>query len=342
MAELTARQRVAAGEYTDFVAAHPTADRVVRAYIEDVLLDAGRTFDGVTSRLKTLPSFLAKIEKVRSNGEYFFPAGFADAYDVIGVRITTFHSTEIPEVRRILEQAFTVERVVDKTAQTQVSGGFGYGSLHLICRCPGAAGEAGVPNPMAELAGYLCEIQIRTVLQHAWAEFEHDIRYKNDLSNPEVDRAFTLAAGLIELADQQFDKIAAIVDKSTDAQAEADDAVLTPDILPGVLTMLLGPAFPRSRPEYYRYAVEMLLADGVTTVGELREVLAPGCIARVREVLHPDYPPGQVRIVDDCLLATFGRGHIRRTVDIGDHARTRSGRLGTRFKRLNDAGVVAS
>ena len=56
---------------------------------------------------------------------------------------------------------------------------------------------------------------MRTVLQHAWAEFEHDIRYKSPdgVIDPRIDRAFALAAGLIELADQQFDQVAAILDE---------------------------------------------------------------------------------------------------------------------------------
>ena len=51
---------------------------------------------------------------------------------------------------------------------------------------------------------------MRTVLQHAWAEFEHDIRYKGTIPDEharDFDRRFTLAAGLLELADQEFSTI---------------------------------------------------------------------------------------------------------------------------------------
>ena len=48
------------------------------------------------------------------------------------------------------------------------------------------------------LHGHQAQVQIRTVLQHAWAEFEHDIRYKGSVPPEhvlELDRRFTLAAG---------------------------------------------------------------------------------------------------------------------------------------------------
>lgn len=53
-------------------------------------------------------------------------------------------------------------------------------------------------------------MQVRTILQHAWAEFEHDIRYKGSVPEedaPDLNRRFTLAAGLLELADREFSAI---------------------------------------------------------------------------------------------------------------------------------------
>ncbi len=44
-----------------------------------------------------------------------------------------------------------------------------------------------VTNAIEELAayeGWTFEVQIRTVLQHAWAEFENDIRFKQGTSAP--------------------------------------------------------------------------------------------------------------------------------------------------------------
>ena len=342
----TSKQREARKKYATWTSAHPLAAKQFARTIEDLLGDSGIAFDAVTARIKALPSLLDKVETKTATGEWFFPHGFDDAYDFIGVRVTTFHSTEIPEIRRVLEQHFQIDRVVDKAAETRIAGGFGYGSLHLICRIPDITSDSTniLIQELAEYSGQMMEVQIRTVLQHAWAEFEHDVRYKgpNTGSDPRIDRAFTLAAGLIELADQQFDQIASIANQTPRATDSSDDATLSPEILPGVLTVILGPLFPRSKSEYYRYAYAMLAAHGITDVGGLRELLSNDLAEAVRSVMHPDFPPGQVRMVDDVLLARYGRDHIKKTVDIGDHGETRSGRLGNRWKKLLDAGLGAA
>jgi putative GTP pyrophosphokinase len=49
------------------------------------------------------------------------------------------------------------------------------------------------------------EIQIRSILQHAWAEIEHDLGYQRKIAVPaEVRRRFSRIAGILELVDQEF------------------------------------------------------------------------------------------------------------------------------------------
>ncbi len=58
------------------------------------------------------------------------------------------------------------------------------------------------------LSDQKCEVQIRSILQHAWAEIEHDLGYKSPTAVPRViRRRFSRLAGLLEIADEEFVKV---------------------------------------------------------------------------------------------------------------------------------------
>ena len=323
--------------YQEFCTRYPNAAADFLGAIEDVLSDAGLTYDHVTARVKEWRSLRSKSRKRRPDGMLMYPHPWQDIHDLIGVRVTTYHSTEIPRIIEALTEVFEVRRSVDKTAQTRVSGSFGYGSHHLILRVP----PARVTPVLQAYAGREFEVQIRTVLQHAWAEFEHDIRYKRRGNTgklaPEVDRAFTLAAGLIELADQQFDLIAA-QQSATDTTAPIDlDVKFTAETLPGIIALLHGNTIPQSRLEHYHWLEELLHAHGLTTVAQLTELMSPANLERVKMALHYTFQPGQVRIIDDLLLAAFGEEHIAKTGTTGNFPAQRPARLRHRLALINAA-----
>ena len=323
--------------YQEFCTRYPNAAADFLGAIEDVLSDAGLTYDHVTARVKEWRSLRSKSRKRRPDGTLMYPHPWQDIHDLIGVRVTTYHSTEIPRIIEALTEVFEVRRSVDKTAQTRVSGSFGYGSHHLILRVP----PARATPVLQAYAGQEFEVQIRTVLQHAWAEFEHDIRYKRRGNTgklaPEVDRAFTLAAGLIELADQQFDLIAA-QQSATDTTAPIDlDVKFTAETLPGIIALLHGNTIPQSRLEHYHWLEELLHAHGLTTVAQLTELMSPANLERVKTALHYTFQPGQVRIIDDLLLAAFGEEHIAKTGTTGNFPAQRPARLRHRLALINAA-----
>ena len=323
--------------YQEFCTRYPNAAADFLGAIEDVLSDAGLTYDHVTARVKEWRSLRSKSRKRRPDGMLMYPHPWQDIHDLIGVRVTTYHSTEIPRIIEALTEVFEVRRSVDKTAQTRVSGSFGYGSHHLILRVP----PARVTPVLQAYAGREFEVQIRTVLQHAWAEFEHDIRYKRRGNTgklaPEVDRAFTLAAGLIELADQQFDLIAA-QQSATDTTAPIDlDVKFTAETLPGIIALLHGNTIPQSRLEHYHWLEELLHAHGLTTVAQLTELMTPANLEQVKTALHYTFQPGQVRIIDDLLLAAFGEEHIAKTGTTGNFPAQRPARLRHRLALINAA-----
>ena len=119
---------------------------------------------------------------------------------------------------------------------------------------------------------------MRTVLQHAWAEFEHDIRYKGTVPAEHVgefDRRFTLAAGLLELADREFSDDPGTAPRRPPELTEAtgdDDPRLDPRELAAYLAGQYSEA-GWSRTEHYSWIAGLLLELGVTSLVELGAVL---------------------------------------------------------------------
>lgn len=321
--------------YFAWLRQHEGVAEEFRHALHELMIDAGINFDRVDVRIKSWPSLKEKAKK-RRGGKIVYPDPWNDIRDLIGARITVMHSTEIPAVLRLLADQFDVLRSVDKAQETRVSGTFGYGSHHLVL-------QVGEHNEELEhYRGQVFEVQVRTVLQHAWAEFEHDVRYKRSHGelDPQIDRAFTLAAGLIELADQQFDQIAELSNPQKQSPSAPDTtAALTPETLPGVLTVILGASFPLSRVDDYRFLHELLSADGIETVSALAELANPADIEAVQNTLQTRFTPGQVRLVDDLLLNKFGQEHINRTWESGNRPLLRKRKLTRRLTQLREGGA---
>lgn len=159
----------------------------VRARLE-AALDAHRdAIHSISCRLKSRPSLAAKL--ARPDRTY---RCLDEVTDVVGLRVVTYFEDAIDGVAAAVERAFSVDlaRSVDKRLAEDPTR-FGYRSLHYICATEGGAAPF--------------EIQVRTLLQHAWAEIEHDLGYKSAESVPHhVRRRFSRLAGLLELADEEF------------------------------------------------------------------------------------------------------------------------------------------
>ncbi len=280
------------------------------ALVQAVLDEAGINYLSVTGRIKSVASFAAKAGR-RVDGELQFPDPLRDITDQIGVRVITYVLSDVAAVAELLADQVLVTDDRDMGQETASQGRFGYASRHLLITLD-AAREAQPDH--APLRGRLAAVQIRTVLQHAWAEFEHDIRYKGTVPDEHVrefDRRFTLAAGLLELADREFstirDRLRSNLAEMTDSQ---DD---DPRIDPRELAAFLAGQYPDSgwsRTDHYDWISGLLLELGITSLQELSEVLRPVNELDLTARMAYRYPPGAVRRLDDALLAAFGERYI--------------------------------
>ncbi|MBU2700733.1 ppGpp synthetase/RelA/SpoT-type nucleotidyltransferase [Sporomusaceae bacterium BoRhaA] len=155
----------------------------------------------VVSRVKEESSLKNKL--VNSNKSY---AHLQDITDLCGIRIITYFEDEVNQVADFIQKEFAidVDNSIDKR-KVLAPDRFGYLSLHLIVTL---SDERLQLKEYQKFAGCKVEIQIRSILQHAWAEIEHDLEYKRKaLVSYETRRNFSRLAGLLEIVDLEFEKI---------------------------------------------------------------------------------------------------------------------------------------
>ena len=175
-----------------------------------LLDDAGINYLSVTARTKSVASFAAKADR-SVDGRRLYTDPLAEITDQVGLRVITFLRDDVTAVANLLAEEMQLLDDRDMGQETASEGRWGYASRHLLVAVEGEQQPA--------------SIQVRTILQHAWAEFEHDIRYKGSIPEedaPDLDRRFTLAAGLLELADREFSAIRERL-RSTAARAERSE-----------------------------------------------------------------------------------------------------------------------
>lgn len=288
--------------------------------VTGLLDDAGINYLSVTARTKTVASFAAKADRT-VDGRRLYTDPLSELTDQIGLRVITYLRNDVTAVANLLGEEMRLLDDRDMGVETASEGRWGYASRHLL------VGVEGEQQPAS--------VQVRTILQHAWAEFEHDVRYKGSVPEedaPDLDRRFTLAAGLLELADREFSAIRERL-RSTVPSERAPQTTSDPRIPTPVLATYLGNRFPDagwSRTEHYAWIAGLLLELGIDSVEGVDAVLNRIDTTAINDAMGYRYPAGAVRRLDDVLLAEYGRRYI----DLQGNA-DRIELLENRFTRLN-------
>ena len=174
---------------------------VIPERLKEFFAEAGIIVAAVEHRVKTEESLAGKLKL--KGGKYH---DIYDITDLVGIRVITFYIDDVDKVAAILERLFEVdwENSIDKRKVHEIDS-FGYLSLHYICRIP----ESAYSDPEhPELNKIRFEVQMRTVLQHAWANMNHDTGYKSGVEIPKVYlRNLSRLAGMLELVDDEFSRI---------------------------------------------------------------------------------------------------------------------------------------
>jgi putative GTP pyrophosphokinase len=157
----------------------------------------------VKGRAKDFESFFKKyIRLLKSNPPNSGPPCITD---LLGIRIVCPFIEDMAGVEELIKKTFEVIEVERKGSQYSFKE-FGYESTHLLIKVPRY-----ILKQREKIDTAVAEIQIRTILQNAWAEVEHELVYKAEFTpfDDPMKRKLAAVNASLSLADIIFQEIRA-------------------------------------------------------------------------------------------------------------------------------------
>jgi len=193
---LTPEKNTLLEEYEKYSESRHLIVNKLKEKVEALLLDLDSS-PVVNGRIKNFSSYFSKYIR-------FLKSGVKEPKitDLMGVRIICPFIEDLQAAENLIKKHF-------KIIEREVKGHynfkeFGYESTHLLIRIPPHLVKR-YGNPGTDIA----EIQIRTILQDAWAEVEHELVYKAEFSpfDEPMKRKLAAVNASLSLADIIFQEI---------------------------------------------------------------------------------------------------------------------------------------
>ena len=179
-----------------------------------------------TIKLNSMPTYKARI---KSFGSYYkkilrqkpqeaaLGTELVTLTDMMGIRVICAFIEDLAVVEEQLLSHFCVKEVERKGAE-QSFREFGYESVHILIEIPESCRPKNNCSPKLP-NNVVCEIQVRTILQDAWAEVEHELIYKSEFNpfDKPLRRKLASINASLSLADTIFQEIR---DYQTQLQSE--------------------------------------------------------------------------------------------------------------------------
>ncbi|PEF53888.1 hypothetical protein CON56_02530 [Bacillus thuringiensis] len=250
----------------------------VESIIKDVLDQNGLTYYLITSRSKDLDSFANKAKK----DKYADPKN--EIKDLAGIRVITFVRSEVEACKNAIKPLFKLDNnhSIDKGKALGIDK-VGYRSVHFVAEL--TEDRLQLPD-FKPFEGMCFEIQIRTILEHAWADISHDRSYKFSGVLPpdnDIERRFSLAAAALELVDREFDSLASEIENYRESVKQHTnkghlDIALNTASLSGYLTQKFNTLINNNiiKPDYNKgeeTIINELKLFGIHSLSDLDELI---------------------------------------------------------------------
>jgi len=168
----------------------------IKEYLEQILVSI-HSNPVVSVRIKNFDSFFSKYLRLLKSGDKN-----PKITDLMGVRIICPFLEDLGKTEKLIEKNFVIQETENKGHRSFKE--FVYESTHILVK---------IPPHIIEKHGYpeidIAEIQIRTILQDAWAEVEHELIYKaefNPFDEP-MKRKLAAVNANLTLADIIFQEL---------------------------------------------------------------------------------------------------------------------------------------
>ncbi|TGK54255.1 GTP pyrophosphokinase [Leptospira bouyouniensis] len=199
------------------------------------------------SRVKDISSF---IEKALYRGKnYTDPIN--EITDKVGTRFVVLLANDIKKIENVIQNnssiwTFSKDRdyEIEKEQNPTI---FGYQSVHYVVKNVLPLSYNGVEIEQ----NISCEIQIRTLLQHAYSEVTHDTIYKpSTKTDPKMIRKIARSMALMETADENFTQVFEEIEKMKNEEQKIltifrrrYESIFTPNFNEKLNSLILGSFF---------------------------------------------------------------------------------------------------
>lgn len=172
-------------------------------------------------RIKTVNSYCEKV-LIRKPKKH----PLLETTDKVGTRVVLLNTTDVNKVCEFIKQcdvwevqehAQSIDQIIYEHPEV-----FTYQSEHYIVK-PKQNYSA-----ECEIDLLTCEIQVRTILQHAYAEISHGTMYKKDVSiNSQYKRMLASSMAFLEAADKNFVQIYSGMEENNDYRITLQNHLIT-------------------------------------------------------------------------------------------------------------------
>lgn len=258
----------------------------------------------IISRIKQRESVKEKLQVKARLKPY-------EVTDVIGLRVVVLLDHDIDAAFQVLSSLFELdlENCIDKRKQERIDS-VGYRSLHIVASL--GKGRQSLPEYKG-LCGHKFEIQIRTALQHTWAEIEHKRNYKGKFALPtELQRRLMVLSGTLELIDSEFSRIAQEAEEyrkkleGADGSTSSDELtyLAMKDIIDRAVEEIEEFATVAFKSESHEAIKGELERFGVTTIKDLKFMLETEKAKSIIKHLSKAYSVHAVGMLRDVMICT--------------------------------------